>query len=152
MVQKAVHYRAFAFCFGTSVVDASARGVVGGLWGARYQLGSFDGCLSAGETSPVGARYCLASLSVTAGPQPQDPQPRLRHQRRPHGSSPPPQPHSCDGDTRPGLRWDHVSALDPERDAWDALEVNPLSEFFRCQHVMKSTLVMFLLRWVHSGA
>lgn len=43
-------------------MDASAQAASGMLYGLRYQLGSFDGCLAAAAASPVGARYCLVSL------------------------------------------------------------------------------------------
>ncbi|XP_034252509.1 nose resistant to fluoxetine protein 6-like [Thrips palmi] len=45
------------------MLDASAHVPSGVFHGSRYQLGNFEGCMSAAETSPVGARYCLVSLS-----------------------------------------------------------------------------------------
>ena len=78
-----------------AVVDASARSVAGGLWGNRFQLGSFDGCLSVGDVSPVGARYCLATLTATATPC----RPQQDH-------------------------WDHVAQLNPYSDVRDAMQVS----------------------------
>ncbi|KAK3916254.1 Nose resistant to fluoxetine protein 6 [Frankliniella fusca] len=54
------------------MLDASARVSSGVLWGSRYQLGSYDGCMSVGASSPVGARYCLVSVSHRADAAPQD--------------------------------------------------------------------------------
>ncbi|XP_052130360.1 uncharacterized protein LOC113215805 [Frankliniella occidentalis] len=45
------------------MLDASARVSSGVLWGARCQLGSYDGCIAVGASSPVGARYCLVSVN-----------------------------------------------------------------------------------------
>lgn len=100
------------------MLDASARGVVGGLWGAHFHLGSFDGCLSAGASSPVGARYCLARLfaaDVTSASA-ERASPPGSHPRRQH----PPHYRPCSGAS--ARRWDHVTNLDPESDARDALQ------------------------------
>ncbi|XP_052133636.1 uncharacterized protein LOC127752379 [Frankliniella occidentalis] len=45
------------------MLDASARVSSGVLWGSRYQLGSYDGCMAVGASSPVGARYCLVGVN-----------------------------------------------------------------------------------------
>ncbi|XP_034249536.1 O-acyltransferase like protein-like isoform X2 [Thrips palmi] len=94
------------------MVDASAGSVVGGLWGAHFQLGSFDGCLSAGTSSPVGARYCLARLFAADAPQVPGFHPRRQH----------PHQHYRPCEAGPQQRWDHVTGLDPESDARDALQ------------------------------
>lgn len=102
------------------MTDASARLVVGGLWGARFQLGSFDGCLSAGAASPVGARYCLAALSQEPPQDSVAASPPLAHNRpyrqRPHTH----QTFACED--FPVDVWDHVSSLDPNLDAQVALQ------------------------------
>lgn len=99
------------------MVDASARGVVGGLWGARFHLGSFDACLSTGAVSPVGARYCLAQLSSPAQPAPL--QTQSQSHIRPHFRNrylPPP---PCEEQV---AHWDQVTVLDPESNVLHALQ------------------------------
>ena len=85
--------------------DASAREVVGGLWGARFHLGNFDACLSTGAGSPVGARYCLVQLS------PDVPAHVLQDRSLGHCNG----PHAT--------MWDRVPDLDPNSDALPALQV-----------------------------
>ncbi|KAK3910549.1 Sal-like protein 4 [Frankliniella fusca] len=105
------------------MADASARGVVGGLWGARFQLGSFDACLSAGQVSPVGARYCLAQLSASA--QLGGSRTQSQSHIRPHFRNRylPPSPCSAEP-TAAGqpTSWDEVQGVDPQSDALLALQ------------------------------
>lgn len=88
----------------------------GVLWGLRHQLGSFDGCMSAGASSPVGARYCLVSVRhqpplATPGAAPPSP-PRTRNSMQLPGRP---------AEHRP---WETVSELMPDQDVSEILSVS----------------------------